>query len=1177
MDVVYSTDARHIRYGQERRREGSRRATRFAISLALDDLSLVLRRDDPSGRQDFEAYDTMLFRAQGFEASLTSVEDSSSASFSIHRVFLFDTGSRGRHAHTQSTMSQVSDDSVIVLVEGYAPPQMNEKKANDKNDSQLIVRVDKSVVLGASEYRVSLVLNHLSVAAVIPPLQELLAFLRLEWPTSASDQEPFETNSLHMSTGRSIEAYQPTLTTKQHAEEKRYHVQLVLHYPQFIFAAPDGDTHSRALVLRGLAIVNGSKILGPPNASGDSLKVNADFQNVSSHIIPDSSEILCIASRHYDLVTECLPDYAGIYHQDGRLSTAEKVDQLGVALLLPVTVGIELEQTVSTKEDVGTKRSLALNMDPLSVMLSADDLLLIRSLVSRWGSPKARNENKGSGSVGHFEVVFKSDRLGLGLRRESRNFVVDASHDKSGVCVGDILYSINGAVLAESATLPLAGIVERLREEPRPLRLGFLRKSEQADARENDSEDLVPVKTITSTSADLSFSEATVTLIDQDVSLLKGKISGTRIAFGRKEGEILTQKASLVSTVSIDYYNMRIWVWEPLLEPGSLYASAEYTAPHLGPQSLALEMGERDSVPLSLNLTDAAVSVLSKLRDWANFTDDPSFERVAFYDQAGQAANVALQFAKRQKHSGGKPFVFQNKCGLSCAFAVQKKSGDSRTKRQALPLLGEYRGLQSYTESEVYVVAPDSEYRFRVDRPNGSRRNNASGMRPCLTVAFQSIVGSVLEPLCDLQVARPGESLVALSYKSTEHHGNGGAISTVWLSWRVEVTDERTILTLGSVFRVSSQLRATPIEVSVDSGDGRVKSLGCIPEKDDLYLPVWLAVKNRFQLRVKPAGSYQFTPLFDYSDEDSLVDGAQDTKYIECLPSKDGTSSIWLASRTLRKGMVMIVTIDCCLTLLNLLPLPLHWEVCVVTDKYRQIIDGSTQRDGPMQVGKFAEVLGSQHGSLALRLKSQEWSNWVPLASRTRGKDAHFQNIALKDTFGVPLVVGLRTIRQTIGLQVTFFAETWFLNATPMNLSFGSPAEFVFPDDNFHAALSGFQELSTAEAALKEFSALFETGDGGKDLRRGRGGETNEKNICLLPFHSGTVVTEECYEYIEVESSVVKRRWWASENPRASKPNLTTFDEDGEGWRWVDPKWVRSFLSSQAKRTSRLLTVPLLF
>eukprot|EP00977_Amphora_coffeiformis_P024266 scaffold15257_cov69-Amphora_coffeaeformis.AAC.1 len=65
-------------------------------------------------------------------------------------------------------------------------------------------------------------------------------------------------------------------------------------------------------------------------------------------------------------------------------------------------------------------------------------------------------------------------------------------------------------------------------------------------------------------------------------------------------------------------------------------------------------MGERDSVPLSLNLTDAAVSVLSKLRDWANFTDDPSFERVAFYDQAGQAANVALQFAKRQKHSGGK-------------------------------------------------------------------------------------------------------------------------------------------------------------------------------------------------------------------------------------------------------------------------------------------------------------------------------------------------------------------------------------------------------------------------------------------------------------------------------------------------------------------------------------------
>ena len=103
-------------------------------------------------------------------------------------------------------------------------------------------------------------------------------------------------------------------------------------------------------------------------------------------------------------------------------------------------------------------------------------------------------------------------------------------------------------------------------------------------------------------------------MIDQDVSLLRGKISGTRITFVSKEDESLTQKVSLVSTVSLDYYNMRIWVWEPLLEPGSLYASAEYSAPQLGPKSLSLEMGDRNSVPLSLNLTDAGMSVLSKLR-----------------------------------------------------------------------------------------------------------------------------------------------------------------------------------------------------------------------------------------------------------------------------------------------------------------------------------------------------------------------------------------------------------------------------------------------------------------------------------------------------------------------------------------------------------------------------------
>ena len=705
-EVVYASEARHIRYGQGSRRDSPRGAASFDVSLVLDDLSIVLRRDDGSGAKAFPSYDMTLFRAQGFEASLSSIEDGTSASLSIHRVFLFDTGTRGRRALGLASLPV--ENSVLVLVEGYAPPQMKEKRSDDKSSSQLILRVDRSRVLSKSEYRVSLVLNYLSVAALIVPIQEMLAFLRLEWPTAALEKDSSESSSLDGLTGENIAAHEPVLHTPSTvAEEKRYHIQLVLHNPQFIFAATESDLHSRALVLRGLAILKGFKSTGGSIDASDSLKVNADFQNVSSHIIPDSSEILCIASRHYHLVTECLPEYSGVYSQDERLSTAEKVDKLGVALLLPVTVGVEFEQTGSSLKETGTKRSVGLSMEPLSLLLSAEDILVIKAVTSRLAASKPSAEVRNGRSIYHFEVIFESDRLGLGLRRESGNIVVDASTGNEDVHIGDILYSINGLVLAESSGLPLSGVVERLREEPRPLRIGFIRRGESTDLSDTEGKpEASPPKAIDTMSADVSLSRVTVTLIDEDSSLLKGNISGTRISYRLTDGQDRERKVSFVSTYCFDYYNRKIWQWEPLVESCSLHASTEYVNPFVGPRLLSIEMGDTNSTPLSLNLSDAAASVLVKLRDWASLQDDSSIERVAFHDQAGEAAHAALEFAKRQKHSGGKPFVFRNKSGLSCAFAVQKKSEADFPTRSRLSLLGEYHGLQAYRDSGTFILAP---------------------------------------------------------------------------------------------------------------------------------------------------------------------------------------------------------------------------------------------------------------------------------------------------------------------------------------------------------------------------------------------------------------------------------------------------------------------------------------
>lgn len=452
------------------------------------------------------------------------------------------------------------------------------------------------------------------------------------------------------------------------------------------------------------------------------------------------------------------------------------------------------------------------------------------------------------------------------------------------------------------------------------------------------------------------------------------------------------------------------------------------------------------------------------------------------------------------------------------------------------------------------MVAPDSECRFRVNRPSGDRGRDQQGLRPCLTIAFQSIVGTVLKPIQDVQMVRPGEYLLALSHHRIDGEQSQPDMSKVWVSWKVEVRDEKTVLTLSSTVRICSHLQMSPIEVGIQDEKGHMTTLRSAPHKQDIHLPVWLSLKQQFNLLVRPSGPFEFATFFEFSLEKPIPEGSHDVHYVECIPRSSGASSIWLACRVIRSGAVLVVTIDCCLRLLNYYPVPLQWELSAKNSNEHQLFDGSTMRDSPLEVGACAEVLGNQQASLFIRLKSQAWSSWVSLSSNPNG-DSSFHNIALKDMFGVPLIVGLRTIKQSIGMEVTLFAETWFLNTTSMSINFGAPSVSVFPSDTFSAASSGFEELTTAEAALKEISALFETGEGGKNLRA-QTGEADAMEVCLLPSHSGTVVTEECYEYIHVTGSEVGRRWWGTESPHLSKPNLTLINEDGPGWRWIDTQWV---------------------
>ena len=83
---------------------------------------------------------------------------------------------------------------------------------------------------------------------------------------------------------------------------------------------------------------------------------------------------------------------------------------------------IEFEQI--EKGQAPKERTLAISVDPLSVMLSSEDVQLIRSVLKQWSSePKASSEQNGRAHL--FHVVFRSQRLGLGLRKESGQIVVD--------------------------------------------------------------------------------------------------------------------------------------------------------------------------------------------------------------------------------------------------------------------------------------------------------------------------------------------------------------------------------------------------------------------------------------------------------------------------------------------------------------------------------------------------------------------------------------------------------------------------------------------------------------------------------------------------------------------------------------------------------------------------------
>ena len=110
------------------------------------------------------------------------------------------------------------------------------------------------------------------------------------------------------------------------------------------------------------------------------LLLNMDFQDVSTHIHPDIANIIGIHQYHFDFFNGMLS--SNVFSQLFRNEFDGPETNEEIPLLLPLTFSIEYEQIKMTNEPLS--RCAAVSVDPLSVLLSDEDVKLLQAIAHAW-------------------------------------------------------------------------------------------------------------------------------------------------------------------------------------------------------------------------------------------------------------------------------------------------------------------------------------------------------------------------------------------------------------------------------------------------------------------------------------------------------------------------------------------------------------------------------------------------------------------------------------------------------------------------------------------------------------------------------------------------------------------------------------------------------------------------
>jgi hypothetical protein len=916
------------------------------------------------------------------------------------------------------------------------------------------------------------------------------------------------------------------------------------------------------------------------------LRIEGDFQNISSYVHPDVSDVTAIRPSHQDLLSVLRkpPEPAAMNPSE---SASSGLSSIGIPLLLPLTVGVEYEEEIYQRS--AKTRSLGVRVDSLSIMLSTEDHALIQALCHKW-STSVRPSSVTPRKTYKFDVSFETVKLGLGLRKQGSAVVVDHVEPdaiEKSIAKGDLLYSIDGVDLADTTSVALSDIVERLGDQPRPLIITFTRS--MGDTPEEDGLKILPPFYLGSVDkVDLTLSSGVLTLIDNEVTLVQAALSKSVARLQQFRSSEATYNINIASELAVNYYNLRTWTWEPFLEPGHLFLTAQYRDPRKGARDLSIELGDHNG-PLRLNLADAGLEALSKLCLPRLTSDGTSAVETSTMDSSAElanarvasadAANAALQFAHRQTRDSAKPFVFLNQTGMSVAFALQSEQLLSSSRPPAASGSSESNAsfVEHGRESKFYVVAHDK-----------ARRRF-----PFLTVFFHTAGDIVLEAIRDLDISQAGETMIPLTICADESAYTSTTHTLQWASWTVEQTEEKTILTLGGSIQLMSVLQET-LEIGLEfkeqgSMDTKFSMIGLCKAGNLLYLPLWVGLRQcewACVARLRDSGP-TFTGLFGVSDDLNQLH----EKFVELRSTPNDDTPDRFVSLTVDGSSGMhIVSIDCGITFRNLLPSPIHWVICSGAPPTSITIDSShlrarrTANHCLLESGDRVEVFSNGYEGLSFQIcYAESWSSSVTLSFAkdaipgvTYARPPAFHEMQIADEFVFPLSLGVRMASKGGCIDVVVYADLWCSNLTSLPLSFGCPVYETTGASEGENVKTETTELSTAEAALKEISSLFD-GAGNRTDMKGHTLKRSEGIIEMrrLPHQVVSAIVEECFEYVEMGSQNNNRRWWATDNPEAPK-ELASVDESATGqWEWLDASWVSQL--SHAQPSNRKISHALSF